>query len=113
MLTLIIVVFLIAAILGMLLISYLLRNKNTPKGLAIIHGSIAAFGILLLICYLLFYSTSPYLSLIFFIIAAIGGFTLMYRDITGKTLPKWLAIGHGTIAVIGFLLLLLVAFSLL
>lgn len=110
MLLLTIFVFALAALMGVILIWFLLRNKNTPKGLAIIHGTTAGIGILLLVAVLFTSQTKPYLSLAFFILAAIGGFTMMYRDIFGKSLPKWLAVGHGLIAVVGFVLLLMIFF---
>lgn len=103
-------IFLIAALLGLFLISYILTNKNTPKGIAFMHGGIAATGIVLLIIYMFMYSSKPYLALIFFVLAAIGGFIMMYRDITGMDLPKWLPLGHGLIAVVGFVLLLIALF---
>ena len=110
MLTLTIIIFAIVALLGLLLLTYILKNKNTPKGVAIIHGSFGALGILLLAIYICLYSSRPYLSLIIFILAAVGGFIMMFRDITGRSLPKWLALGHGSIAVIGFILLLVFFF---
>lgn len=102
--------FSLAAILGMFLLSYILRNKPTPKGVAFIHGPFAAVGIILLIIYSIDHAPKPIESIILFIIAAVGGTILIYRDLTGNTIPKWLAIGHGLIAVVGFSFLLLFAF---
>lgn len=110
MIILTIILFALAATLGLGLISYVLTNKNTPKGVAIIHGTIGASAIVLLLLYVWLYSPGLYLSLIFFVLAALGGFTLIYRDLTGKSLPKWLALGHGLLAVIGFILLLIFVF---
>lgn len=98
-------IFVLAAVLGAYLISFILGNKNTPKGVAIIHGATAALGIILLIIISVIYPIKPYISLILFILAALGGFTMMYRDITGKSLPKWLALGHGLLAVVALILL--------
>ncbi|WED43998.1 hypothetical protein [Legionella cardiaca] len=97
--------FALAAILGLYLLSYILTEKNTPKGVAIIHGSIAACGIILLIIYSFLYQ-SPLASLIIFILAAAGGFLMFFWDIIGKKIPKFLAIGHGSLAILGFVLLL-------
>lgn len=102
-----IIFFLIAAIMGAILLSYVLRNKNTPKALAFTHGTFAAIGIVLLIVCAVICVSKPVVSLTLFIIAALGGFTLIYRDLTGKTLPKWLAVGHGLIAVTAFIFLLI------
>ena len=104
--------FSLAAILGIILISYVLTNKPTPKGLAFIHGPIAAIGILLLIFYSFYHTPSPLESIILFIIAAIGGFILIFRDLTGKSIPKWLALLHGLLAVLAFIFLLIFAYNL-
>ena len=103
--------FSLAAILGMVLLSYVLSNKNTPKGLAFTHGPIAAIGIILLIYYAFVHGPRPWASIILFILASFGGFMLILKDLTGNTVPKWLAIVHGLTAIIGFVFLLLFAFS--
>lgn len=105
-----IIVFALAALLGLYLLSYVLTNKNTPKGVAMIHGGIAFTGILILIIYSLLYQ-SPLASLVVFILTALGGFTLFYLDITGKKIPKILAVGHGSLAILGFILLVIFAFN--
>lgn len=66
-----------AAILGIILISYVLTNKNTPKGVAFTHGPIAAIGIILLIIYAFFHHPSPLISITLFILAAFGGFLII------------------------------------
>ncbi|CEK11035.1 hypothetical protein [Legionella hackeliae] len=104
-----IIFFSLAAILGIYLLSYVLAEQNTPKGVAIIHGAMASCGLLLVIIYSLLYQP-PTASLIIFLLAALGGIFIFYRDITGKKVPKLLAMGHGSIAVIGFILLILFTF---
>jgi hypothetical protein len=104
------ILFFIAALLGIYLLTYVLQNKNTPKGVAFTHGPLAATGLIILIIYAILYHPKPWVSVIIFILAACGGFILMYRDITGKSIPKWLAIGHGVVAVIGFVSLLIFMF---
>lgn len=106
-----IALFSIAAILGLILISHVLTNKATPKGLAFIHGGIAAVGILLLIFYSFYNTPSPLESLGLFIIAALGGFVLIFRDLTGKSIPKWLALTHGLIAVTAFSFLIVFVYQ--
>ena len=105
-----IILFALAALLGLYLLSFVLRDKNTPKGIAFIHGPVAAAGLIILIIYALFNSPSPIVSIILFILAALGGIMLFYRDITGKSLPKWMAIGHGVTAVVAFILLIVFTF---
>lgn len=102
--------FALAAILGMLLLSFILRDKETPKGIAFTHGPLAAIGLVLLIIYTFQHSPGPVESAILMTIAATGGIIVFARDITNKPIPKWLAILHGLIAVAGFITLLLYTF---
>jgi hypothetical protein len=101
----------LSAILGMILLSFVLKGKHTPKALAFTHGPLAVVGIVLLIIYCVKHNPSPVESLILFIIAATGGFILITRDLMGKTIPKWLAVVHGLVAVVGFLWLLMFRFG--
>lgn len=110
MLLLVIILFALTALGGIYLFSYIIQNKNTPKAVAIIHGSVAALSLILLIFYSLFYNTSLLVCVIVFIIAALLGFIMLYRDITGQSLPKWLAMGHGLAAITGFVYLLRLSF---
>lgn len=99
------------AILGMYLLSLILRDKATPKGASLLHGLFAVTGLGLLIYYCCTNDAGPLASIIIFSIAALGGFVLIYKDITGSSkIPKWLAIAHGIAAVAGFILLLCFAF---
>ncbi len=98
------------AILGMYLLTLILRSKSTPIAVAIIHGLLAVTALVLLIVYSVRNSAGPWTSIIIFLMAATGGIILGYRDITGQPVPKWLAIGHGLIAVVGFVLLLCFTF---
>ena len=99
------------AILGLYLLSLVLRAKSTPKGVALIHGLLAVIALVLLIVYCVGHNPGPWASLVVFVIAAMGGLILGYRDLTGKSIPKWLGIVHGLAAIIGFALLLWFAFS--
>lgn len=103
--------FALAAILGMILLSFILRGKETPKGLAFTHGPLAATGLILLIIYTVNNSPGPVESVVLFAIAAVGGIIVFIRDITNKPVPKWLAVAHGLIAVTGFVFLLAYAFA--
>ncbi|GEM_PF-4197312 len=38
------------------------------------------------------------------------GILPIYRDLIGKFIPKWLAVGHGMAALIGFLFLIIFIF---
>src|SRR4051812_27211783 len=102
---LIIALFALGALIGMYLLSLVLQKKETPKFVAVIHGLFVAVALILLIVYS---SNHPGIveSIVLFVLAALGGLVLFMRDITGKSLPKWLALGHGLIAVAGFIFLL-------
>lgn len=107
MLTLAIILFALAALFGIILISYVLRGKQTPKGIVLLHGPLAATALIILIIYILNNTPAPVSSMVLFIIAAIGGVIMVVRDFSGKTVPKGLAVAHGLIAVTAFILLLL------
>jgi glucose uptake protein GlcU len=102
-----IVLFVIAAILGAIVLFHVLKNKNTPKPVVIIHGVLAAIGLLLVIYYAVVHAAhAPITSLVLFIIAAIGGFTLFGIDMAKRKLPKWLAVIHPIIAAAGLIALI-------
>jgi hypothetical protein len=98
--------FLLAVVLGIYLLSLVLRSKQIPQGVAITHGVFAATGLILLVIYPFYFDPAPILSLVLFILAALGGFTMAYRDITGKSFPAWMALGHGTLAIVAVATLL-------
>lgn len=102
--------FALAAILGMVLLSFVLKGKETPKGIVFTHGPLAAIGLVLLIIYALNHP-GPVESIVLFIIAALGGVVLVIRDLSRKPVPKWLAVVHGLAAVSGFIFLLVFAFT--
>ena len=103
--------FALAALLGMYLLSFVLKGKETPKAIVFTHGPMAAIGIILLLVYMSKGGPKPTESLILFVLAALGGAFMFYRDISNKPIPKILAVGHGLLAVSGFVLLLLFAFG--
>lgn len=107
----IIALFGIGAIIGMYLLALVLQNKETPKVVAFVHGGFVAVALVLLIVYLVKNSNGPVESAVLFVIAALGGTVLIYRDMTGKKIPKWLAVAHGLVAVSGFVILLFFAFG--
>lgn len=102
--------FALGAILGMYLLTFVMRNKETPKAVALIHGLFVAIALIMLINYSVKNGPGLTESIVLFVIAALGGFYLFYRDINAKPIPKWLAIVHGLAAVAGFGFLLVFAF---
>lgn len=105
-----IILFALAAVLGLYLLSYVLRNKNTPKGLAFTHGPLAVLGLIVLLIYAFVHRPAPIISIMLFVFAVLGGLVLIYRDITGKSVPKWMAMVHGAMAIIALVFLVLFAF---
>jgi hypothetical protein len=103
--------FALGALIGMYLLSLVLQNKQTPKFVAAIHGLFVAVALVILIVYTVGNTPGPIESVVLFVMAALGGAVLIYRDLTGKPVPKWLAVAHGLIAVTGFVFLLVFAFS--
>ena len=109
MITTAIALFSLAALLGMFLLTFVLKGKETPKAVVFTHGPLAAAGLILLIIYAFKESPGPTESIILFTMAATGGVVMVYRDLTGKKIPKWLAIAHGLLAISGFICLILFA----
>jgi hypothetical protein len=103
--------FALGALIGIYLLVLVLQNKETPKFVAFIHGAFVVAGLFLLVFYAMKNMPSPIESLVLFIMAAVGGLVLIYRDLTKKSIPKWLAVGHGLLAVAGFIFLLVYTFA--
>ena len=112
MLTTTILIFAIAAVFGLIVLSSLLKNRETPKPAVYIHGLLAATGLVMLIAYAMSDGAkSVTVNITLFVIAALGGFILFGRDLMKKAGPKWLAIVHALVAVTSFVILLAIAFG--
>lgn len=107
----IIILFALAAVLGLIIAAAIFSGKETPKPAVYAHGAVAAVGLVLLIVYALQNPANyPQVSLIIFVIAALGGFYLFSNDIRKKPGPKAVVVIHALAAVTAFTLLLLFAF---
>ena len=102
--------FILAVMLGAYLLSLVFRRKTIPKAVAMTHGLFAAIGLVLLVIYPFYHTPSPMVSLIVLIFVAMGGIMMAYKSVSGKSVPVWLALGHGVAAIIG--VVALVAFML-
>jgi len=112
MLNISIVLFALAAVFGLIILAALLKKKETPKSVVYSHGLVAAAGLVILIVYGIQHPDSyPKLSIIIFVIAALGGFYLFFNDLRKKPGPVAVAIIHALAAVTAFVILLLFAFS--
>ena len=101
----------LAALGGATLATIRLRGAPLPPlWMALGHGLVAATGVVLL-AYAAYDPGIPQLAQIalgIFVVAALGGATLFLGfHLKGKALPIPLVIGHGLIAVTGYVLLLM------
>jgi hypothetical protein len=110
MLTASIIIFAIAAVLGLTIIIRLLKGKPTIKPVVFLHGGVAATALVILIIYAINNAMSPTASIVIFVIAALGGFILLANDLRKKPGPKALAVIHALAAVTAFIILLLFTF---
>ena len=99
----------LTAVLGMVLITFVLPGKETPKAVVFSHGFLAVIGLILLIIYSVKQAPGPIESIILFAIAALGGVVMVWRDLTRRPVPKWLAVVHGLLAIAGLVFLLIFA----
>lgn len=106
-----VILFALAATLGLILITKVLKDEETPKAVVYSHGTAAAVALVLLI---IAYSNQGdsllLISILVFVVAALGGFVMFGRDLTHRPIPKWLAIVHALAAVTAFGFLLFAAF---
>ena len=109
MLYLTIGLFAIAAVMGIIILKNWLTSANTSRTVVYAHGIFAAIALVLLLVHTLRDpATGLKTSLILFVVAALGGFYMFFRDLKGKYSPVWLAVTHGLLAVAGFIFLLVV-----
>ena len=103
------ILFAVAALGGLVLGVLGLRQRNLPMWLSIIHGLVAATGLVTLIIGIVQGSAGSLLiaSLVLFLIAALGGFVLFSFHLRRKPHPKALIVIHALTAVIAFILLLI------
>jgi FtsH-binding integral membrane protein len=102
-----IVLFAIAAVGGVVMAAMRFRGRVTlPLGLALVHGGVAAAGLVALI-WAVVGGLSAKTPLVLFLIAALGGFFLFSFQLRKKAIPVGAMVVHALVAVIAFVLLLL------
>lgn len=112
MLTVSVIIFAAAAVFGLLNLVAVLGNKQTSRPLIYLHGILAATALVLLAVFTINSTgSSPVISLFLFIIVAVVGFYLFARDVTKKAVPKAVALTHGIVAVVSFIILLIFLFN--
>ncbi len=107
-----IVLFAVSAVLGLSILVKWLTKKEASKGVIYSHGLVAAVALVLLIVYAAQHPDDfPKVSIILFVIAALGGFYMFIRDLQKKASPLSVAFVHALLAIVGFVALLLFAFA--
>lgn len=96
---------------GIVLAKGHLRGSRPPFVLALIHGLVAATGLVTLIIPVVQGATGSRIvtSLILFVVAALSGFALFSFRLREKVLPKRLILVHTFIAVAGYVVLIMSA----
>jgi hypothetical protein len=112
MLYTIIILFALAAVVGVVILKNWLTSAETSKSIIYLHGIFAAVALILLVVFA-FQSPANYpkASIILFVIGALIGFYMFAEDLRKKFSPTWLAIVHALFGVAGFLLLLFFVFG--
>jgi len=102
-----IALFALSAILGLTILIKWLTKKEASKAVIWSHGLVAATALVILIVFAIQNPDNyPQISLILFVIAAIGGFYMFFRDLNKKNSPLSVAFIHALLAVGGFVMLL-------
>jgi|SRR6185437_9673774 len=108
MLNLSIILFAIAAALGLTILLKWLTKKDAPRGVIYSHGIVAASALVILIAYAVQHPESfPKASIILFVIAAVAGFYMFINDLKKKPSPIAIAFIHALVAIAGVVCLLL------
>jgi len=110
MLTATIILFVLAALLGLTVAVQILKKKSTSKGVAIAHGAFGAAGLIVLVLHA---AKNPNqlltTAIILLVVAALGGLTVFINDLRGKVGPVGLVVIHALVAVSAVVLVLVVA----
>lgn len=111
-----ILIFAVAAVIGLTMALAVFQGKFPPVASAVVHGALAATGLVLLLIAVFGQGAAGAArwALGFFLVAALGGFGLAFGfHARKKSLPTGFVVGHATLAVIGFLILLAGALKLI
>lgn len=100
-----IVLFVVAALIGLYMASRIFGGQLPPAAAAVLHGLFAATGLLLLL-YEAFFAGAPQpqpviIAAILLILAALGGFFMVSYHLRKQVPPKPIAAIHALIAVAG------------
>src|SRR6185503_5169462 len=98
-----IILFALAAVVGLYIASRVFKGVLPPAGAAVFHGLFAASGLLLLL-YAAFFTGAPAsqpvtIAAVLLVVAALGGFLAVSFHMRVKVPPKALAAIHALVAV--------------
>ena len=103
--------FALSAVLGLSILIRWLTNKSASKAVIYSHGIAAALALVVLAAFAVQNPDNfPKASLVLFLLSAVVGFYMFFRDLRHKMSPVSVAIAHALVAVSGFVALLLFAF---
>jgi len=103
MLTVAVVIFLVAALAGLVMASGIFKGRKPPMPLALLHGLLAATALVLVLLVAIAPNAMPIVkygaaALVF---AALGGFFLFSFHLRDKSHPKAVVVLHALLAVTG------------
>ena len=103
-----VVLFLAAAIGGLLMATRIFRDRKPPMALALGHGAAAAVGLVLVLLVWLAGGAGPLVltGLAVLALAALGGFYLLSIHLRDRAHPKAVVVAHAVLAVCGVAVLL-------
>ncbi|PWY57041.1 hypothetical protein DGG96_01060 [Legionella qingyii] len=111
MLILAILLFLAAVVCGLFLLTAILQDRPINITVRNLHAVFAALGLLIIIAHMLAFATGKStllaVSLIFLIVAALGGLSMVALAKKGKALPKKAVLVHPIIALAGLIALVI------
>lgn len=104
------VIFGLAAILGLTIAVQIFKKRETSKAVALTHGLVGAVGLILLILYAVKNPASLLTTaIVLLVVAALGGAIVFVNDLRKKPGPVALVVIHALVAVTAVVLVLLVA----
>lgn len=112
MINIAIILFALAALMGLTVLIHWLSKKEAPKLVIYTHGTAAAIALVSLVIYAFMHPENfPKLSLVLFALAAVAGFYMFFLNQVRNTRPVAFGFIHALVAVSGFVLLLIFAFA--
>jgi uncharacterized membrane protein len=110
MLVVTLVLFVLAAVLGLVVALQIFKKRPTSKGVALSHGVVAAAGLIVLILHAAKNPTKLLTTaIVLLVVAALGGAVVFVNDLKGKAGPAGLVVVHVLVALTAVALVLVVA----